>query len=388
MPFYKKLGKIPKKRHTVFKSKGGKLYYEELFGNEGFHGSSSLLYHINRPTRISNIDKTEKINDYFLDIKNLHPRLFDSSKLDSKSDYIKSRRSILSNGDCKISLFSSSKSLEDYFYKNADANEVIFVHKGKGKFRSMMGNLDFKSGDYIVVPKGVIYQVNFSSNQNRWFIVESGDKITFPKRYLNEYGQILESAPFCERDIKTPSDIETYDKTGKFLIKIKKHNIVHNFIYETHPFDLVGWDGYNFPYIFSIHDFEPITGRIHMPPPIHQTFASKSFVICSFCPRIYDYHPNSIPAPYHHSNIDSDEVIFYVDGNFMSRNKSMIGYISLHPQGIPHGPHPGATENSIGKKQTNELAVMVDTFNPLKISTNVINLEDKNYYKSWKENLI
>jgi homogentisate 1,2-dioxygenase len=280
---------------------------------------------------------------------------------------------------------SAKKSLTEYFYKNADSDELIFIHKGSGKLRTMLGNIDFEYGDYLIIPRGMIYQIEFDSSENRLFYVESFAPFYTPKRYKNESGQHLEHSPFCERDFKLPKDLETHDEKGDFLIKIKKEGMTHEFVYATHPFDVVGWDGYNFPYGFSIHNFEPITGRVHQPPPVHQTFETATFVVCSFCPRLYDYHPKAIPAPYNHSNIDSDEVLYYVDGDFMSRNNIEQGHITLHPKGIPHGPAPGAMERSIGHTSTQELAVMVDTFRPLMVTEIAMGLDDGKYYKSWIE---
>jgi homogentisate 1,2-dioxygenase len=272
---------------------------------------------------------------------------------------------------------------KDFFYKNVDADEVIFIHKGEGILRTPLGKIEFKNGDYLVIPRGMIYKMDFKDNDNRHFIIESSHPIYTPKKYRNWFGQLLEHSPYCERDLRVPTDLETHDEKGEFLIKIKKEGFLYDYIYGSHPFDVVGWDGYNYPYAFSIHDFEPITGRVHQPPPVHQTFETPAFVICSFCPRMYDYHPEAIPAPYNHSNIDSDEVLYYVDGDFMSRNDIEIGQITLHPSGIPHGPHPGAYERSIGKKSTEELAVMVDTFKPLKLTEQALKIEIKEYYKSW-----
>ena len=300
-----------------------------------------------------------------------------------ETDYLNSRKVILFNNNCQISLSSPTKSLRDYYYKNTDSDEVIFIHKGSGKLRTFLGNIDFEYGDYLVIPRGVIYQIEFNDENNRLFIVESKSPIYTPKRYRNWFGQHLESSPYCERDLHPPIELETYDKLGDFLLKIKKDDSIHECNYAAHPFSVVGWDGYNYPYKFSIHDFEPITGRVHQPPPVHQTFETNNFVICSFVPRLYDYHPNAIPAPYNHSNIDSDEVIYYVDGDFMSRNNVNEGYISLHPAGIPHGPHPGSMEKSIGKKETKELAVMVDTFQPLMVTDYALKIDDGKYYKSW-----
>ncbi|HEX7413478.1 MAG TPA: homogentisate 1,2-dioxygenase, partial [Bacteroidia bacterium] len=282
-------------------------------------------------------------------------------------------------------LAAPKKSLRTYYYKNADADEILFIHKGKGTLRTFMGNIPFEYGDYLIIPRGMIYQIDFETEDNRLVFLESFHPIYTPKRYKNTSGQMLEHSPFCERDYKMPQDLETYDEKGDFLIKIKKEGMIHEVVYATHPFDVVGWDGYNFPWAFSIHNFEPITGRVHQPPPVHQTFETPTYVICSFCPRLYDYHPLAIPAPYNHSNIDSDEVLYYVAGDFMSRNDIKQGDITLHPKGIPHGPAPGAMERSIGQKETQELAVMLDTFRPLKVSDIAMQIDDGKYYKSWVE---
>jgi len=383
MPRYHTLGSIPSKRHTVFKDSDGNFLYEELFGTIGFDGMSTLLYHTQRPTQVKEILKSYNVSPKIAVEKNMKSLSLRGFEVAPEEDFLKSRVPILVNKDCQISLASPSASLRSYFYKNTDSDEVIFIHKGAGKLRTMLGNIDFSYGDYLVVPRGVIYQIDFETKVNRLFIVESKSPIYTPKRYRNWFGQMLEHAPFCERDMHPPSEIETFNEAGDFLMKVKKQDYMHEYIYAYHPFSVVGWDGYNFPYKFSIHDFEPITGRVHMPPPIHQTFEAAGFVICSFVPRLYDYHPQSVPAPYNHSNIDSDEVLYYVDGDFMSRNNIEVGQITLHPAGIPHGPHPGAMERSIGKKSTEELAVMVDTFAPLMVTEEALKLADDDYYKSW-----
>tara|TARA_B100000965_G_scaffold376618_1_gene370066 strand:- start:2177 stop:3331 length:1155 start_codon:yes stop_codon:yes gene_type:complete len=383
MPLYHTLGEIPTKRHTIFKSKSGKHRYEELFGTIGFAGMSSLVYHTNRPTQVKRVLKTVNCQPQIAVENNIKSRLLKGFDLPKKPNYLDSRTPILVNSDCHISLAAPTSSMQDFFYKNTDADELIFIHKGSGVLQTMLGNLSFSCGDYLLIPRGMIYQIEFDKADNRLFIVESFHPIYTPKRYRNHFGQLLEHSPYCERDIRRPTNLITKNETGEFLIKIKKQGIMHYVEYGAHPFDVVGWDGYNYPYAFSIHDFEPITGRIHQPPPVHQTFETDAFVVCSFCPRLYDYHPKSIPAPYNHSNIDSDEVLYYVDGDFMSRNHVERGYISLHPAGIPHGPHPGAMERSIGQKETQELAVMVDTFKPLKITKEAMKLDDGNYYKSW-----
>ena len=386
MPFYHKLGKIPPKRHTQFRKKDGTLYSEQLFGTIGFDGMSTNSYHEQRPTMVKKIGKKYSVKPKIAKSNNIQSYKFIGFQVPPENDYLESRKIVLTNTDCNIILAAPKKSTTEYFYKNTDADEVIFIHKGTGKLRSHLGNINFKYGDYLVIPRGVIYKLDFDDEKNRLFIVESYSPIYTPKRYRNYFGQLLEHSPFCERDLRRPHELETHNELGDFLIKVKKQGEIIEMTYASHPFDVVGYDGYNFPYAFSIHDFEPITGRIHQPPPVHQTFETNAFVICSFVPRLYDYHPNSIPAPYNHSNIDSDEVIYYVDGDFMSRNDIDQGHISLHPSGIPHGPHPGAAERSIGKTKTEELAVMVDTFKPLKVTEEAMKIADEEYYKSWLEN--
>lgn len=385
MPIYHKLGSFPQKRHTIFEKPGGGIYYEQLFGTEGFHGHSSLLYQVHRPTQVKEILKSYSVAPEIAIDKNIKSLLLQGFQVKPQDDFLDSRKDMLVNRDCIIGLAAPKKSLRKYFYKNADADEMIFVHKGTGTLRTMMGNIPFEYGDYLIIPRGIIYQIDFDTEDNRLFYVESVAPMYTPKRYKNASGQLLEHSPFCERDFKLPQELETHDEKGDFVIKIKKEGMMHEMVYATHPFDVVGWDGYNFPYAFSIHNFEPITGRVHQPPPVHQTFETSTFVVCSFCPRLYDYHPKAIPAPYNHSNIDSDEVLYYVDGDFMSRNNIEQGHITLHPKGIPHGPAPGATERSIGKTETVELAVMVDTFRPLMVTKNAMAIDDGKYYKSWVE---
>lgn len=384
MPIYHKLGKIPHKRHTVFKKADGNIYHEQLFGTIGFDGISSLLYHNYPPTLVKEILGQKDVAPKVAVVKNMKMTSLQGFNISQVDDFLNSRKTVLMNGDCRIVLAAPKNSNTGYFYKNADADEVIFIHKGSGKLKTQLGNISFSYGDYLVVPRGMIYQLHFDDEDNRLFIVESSHPIYTPKRYRNWFGQLLEHSPFCERDIRPPEELETFDEKGEFLVKIKKEDVLYDYVYESHPFDIVGWDGYNYPYAFSIHDFEPITGRVHQPPPVHQTFETPAFVICSFVPRLYDYHPEAIPAPYNHSNIDSDEVLYYVDGDFMSRNNIEKGQITLHPAGIPHGPHPGTYEGSIGKKETEELAVMVDTFKPLMITEDALKIEVKDYYKSWQ----
>lgn len=385
MPFYHKLGKIPRKRHIQFRKPDGSLYPEQLFGTVGFDGMYSNIYHEHRPTQVKEIKKQYSVAPKIAQANNIESLRLKGFDIKPEDDYLKSRKTILTNSDCSIILAAPRKSLRDYFYKNTDADEVIFIHKGSGKLRTFLGNIEFSYGDYLVIPRGIIYQIDFNTEDNRLFIVESRQPVYTPKRYRNWFGQLLEHSPFCERDIRRPEELETHNEEGSFLMKIKKQDDLFELEYATHPFDVVGYDGYNYPYAFSIHDFEPITGRIHQPPPVHQTFETTAMVICSFVPRLYDYHPESIPAPYNHSNIDSDEVLYYVDGDFMSRNDIEAGQITLHPAGIPHGPHPGAAERSIGKTETQELAVMVDTFRPLQLTEDGKKIADGTYYQSWLE---
>lgn len=385
MPIYHKLGKIPPKRHTQFEKPGGGLYYEQLFGTIGFSGMASLMYHLHRPTMVKEVRQPVSLQPKVAVEKNMKARLFKGFELAPKPDFLASRVPLLVNADILVGLAAPQESMSAYFYKNADADELLFIHRGSGTLKTMLGTLRFEYGDYLLIPRGVIYQLEFDGPDNRILYAEANQPIYTPKRYRNHFGQLLEHAPFCERDYKLPETLETHDEQGDFLMKIKKQGMLHELVYASHPFDVVGWDGYNFPYGFSIHNFEPITGRVHQPPPVHQTFENAAFVVCSFCPRLYDYHPKAIPAPYNHSNIDSDEVLYYVDGDFMSRNNIDKGYITLHPAGIPHGPHPGAYERSIGQTETEELAVMIDTFRPLQLTQHAVDLDDGTYYQSWLE---
>lgn len=399
--FYHTLGQIPPKRHTQFEKptnalgESGGLYYEQLFGTIGFDGMSSLLYHVHRPTQVKALLDSVDVAPKVAVEKNMlarkllgfqvRPGLAQPAEPAGRIDCLTSRVPLLFNNDLIVGVASPQQSLTDYFYKNADSDELLFVHRGSGTLRTLLGNIPFGYGDYLVIPRGMIYQIEIDTNEEecRLLYVESHSPIYTPKRYRNHFGQLLEHSPFCERDIRRPQNLETHDETGDFVMKIKKQGSLHTLVYATHPFDVVGWDGYNFPYAFNIQNFEPITGRVHQPPPVHQTFQTETFVVCSFCPRLYDYHPKAIPAPYNHSNIDSDEVIYYVDGDFMSRNDIAPGHITLHPGGIPHGPAPGAMERSIGKTSTEEYAVMVDTFRPLQLTEQAMAVDDGVYWKSW-----
>lgn len=385
MAYYYKLGKIPHKRHTQFRQPDGSLYKEELVSSKGFSGIYSLLYHIHPPTRVTEVRKTEKLTvkidkEYPL----LHTHLNTSAVKNTGADYLESRKILLANEDVSMALCMPTNKTMDYFYKNGEADEVLFVHEGSGWLISQFGKLRMEQGDYVVIPRTVIYKVEWDDTPVRLLVIESSGPVETVKRYRNELGQLLEHSPYCERDIRPPQELITQSEKEEVLVKIKKGGFLHHYLYEHSPLDIVGWDGYLYPYALSIHDFEPITGRIHQPPPVHQMFQAHNFVICSFVPRLFDYHPEAVPAPYNHSNIDSDEVLYYVDGNFMSRRGIDRGSFTLHPGGLPHGPHPGTVEKSIGAKETRELAVMLDTFRPLYPTEEAKEFMDKDYPLSWK----
>ncbi|MFW2136171.1 homogentisate 1,2-dioxygenase [Soonwooa sp.] len=381
---YHSSGNIPQKRHTVFKSPEDNFYYEQLFGTEGFHGISSLLYHIHRPTQIKEVKLYKDATPQIAVAKNIQPRMFKGKDVTPEDDFLESRKILMLNNDLKMGLAKPRKST-GYFYKNAHMDELFFVHEGKGVLKTFVGDLEFGVGDYLIIPRGTIYQMEFETENNVLFFIESNSPIYTPKRYRNEFGQLLEHSPFCERDIIVPTLYAPKDEKGEFLIKVKKEDMIWDITYATHPFDVVGWDGFFYPFKFNIKNFEPITGRVHQPPPVHQTFEAHNFVVCSFVARLFDYHPLAIPAPYNHSNIDSDEVLFYTEGDFMSRNHIDLMDFTLHPGGIVHGPHPGAMERSIGVKETHEYAVMVDPFRPLLLTEEAMKVEDPSYLTSWLE---
>jgi homogentisate 1,2-dioxygenase len=384
MAFYHKLGKIPHKRHTQFRKPDGTLYEEELVSSKGFSGIYSLLYHLSPPTRVKDILNStpchfEPLNDTSL--KQVH--LNTSRISNTGNDMIESRVTMMYNQDVRLMIACPQEKAMDYYYKNGEADEIIFVHDGNGKLHSQFGSLEVRKGDYLVIPRTTIYQLEWEEGPVKLLIIESSGPVETVNRYRNELGQLLEHSPYCERDIRPPKDLIIENQTGEFKVKIKKGGFLHEYVFEHSPFDVIGWDGFLYPYALSIHDFEPITGRIHQPPPVHQTFQGPNYVICSFVPRLFDYHPESIPAPYNHSNIDSDEVLYYAEGNFMSRKGIDRGSFTLHPGGLPHGPHPGTVEKSIGQERTEELAVMIDTFKPLYLTLAAKEFLDPDYPMSW-----
>jgi homogentisate 1,2-dioxygenase len=384
--YYNRLGKIPPKRHTQFRQPDGSLYKEEVVSSEGFSGIYSILYHVYAPTRIKELKHPVKYGPSKLAEYGLRQTHLNTSNVGSTGDdYLDARKVLLMNSDCSLAICSPTKRKMDYFYKNAEGDEVLFIHDGSGSLLTQFGKLESRQGDYVVIPRTVIYKLEFNEGPLRLLIIESASPVETVKRYRNQLGQLLEHSPYCERDIRPPQELITDTTKGEFLLKIKKQGHLHQYVYEHSPLDVIGWDGFLWPYAFSVHEFEPITGRIHQPPPVHQTFQGRNFVICSFVPRMFDYHPLSIPAPYNHSNIDSDEVLYYAEGNFMSRRGIERGSFTLHPGGLPHGPHPGTVEKSIGAKETKELAVMLDTFHPLYLTADAEPFIDKNYPMSWTD---
>ncbi|MGQ9806296.1 MAG: homogentisate 1,2-dioxygenase [Chlorobiales bacterium] len=379
--FYHRLGAIPPKRHIQFRKPDGSLYAEELMSTKGFSGIYTNAYRQSPPTKIQQIGKTQVLSltaHREDELRVYHLRMKSAER---QGDYLSSRVPILFNAD--VTLYIALPEREStYYYRNGASDEVVFFHEGNGVLESELGEVPFKQGDYVVIPRGITHRFVFAELP-RLFIIETHSPIQTPKRYRNEFGQLLEHSPYCERDIRPPQNLITKDEKGVFEVRVKKGNLIARYEYDYHPFDVVGWDGFYFPFAFSIYDFEPITGRIHQPPPVHQVFEAYNVVICNFVPRLFDYHPQAIPAPYNHSNIDSDEVLYYVDGNFMSRRGIDMASLTLHPGGIPHGPHPGTVEKSIGAKETNEYAVMIDTFKPLHLTVEAMQFDDANYPMSW-----
>jgi homogentisate 1,2-dioxygenase len=391
MPYYTRMGQIPSKRHTQFRRPDGELYTEEVVGAEGFSGISAIAYHIHQPTIVDRIGDSIPYDVEYVDDEFLQHRHLKGWEVEAGGDWLTSRTYLMGNNDVRLAIARPTANADEYFYRNASCDELVYVHEGEGTLETMLGSVDFTDGDYVHVPRTITHRWRFEgdleNNPPRLLVIESESEVRFPKKYRNEFGQLLEHSPYCERDIRPPDELPTIDEEGPFEIRIKKHGKLHRYWVRFHPFDVVGWDGYMYPYAISIHDFEPITGRIHQPPPVHQMFEAHNYVVCSFVPRLFDYHPDSIPAPYNHSNIDSDEVLFYAEGDFMSRKGISRGSFSLHPGGIPHGPHPGTAEASIGKEGTEELAVMVDTFHPLKLTQAALDVEDPDYAYSWKPEL-
>ncbi|AFY75876.1 homogentisate 1,2-dioxygenase [Pleurocapsa sp. PCC 7327] len=384
MTYYYKLGRIPHKRHTQFRQADGSLYREELISTRGFSGVQSLLYHLHPPTQLDKLLLDSVLEIPYEEPGALHPRHLRAATVATGGDAIAARVPLAANDNVCISVARPTE-LMSYWYRFAHGDEVIFIHEGSGVLESQFGILRYRPGDYLVIPTGVLWRIlPDEGSQQRMLVIEANGHVEPPARYLNRYGQFLEHSPYCERDIRPPEELIAHDEEGEFEIRVKARDRITRYFYRYHPLDVVGWDGHLWPYAFNIEDFEPITGRVHQPPTVHQTFEGPGFVVCSFVPRLFDYHPLAIPAPYNHSNVDSDEVLYYVEGNFMSRKGIERASITIHPGGIPHGPHPGTYEGSIGKERTDELAVMIDTFRPLKLTQYAAALEDKDYPYSWR----
>lgn len=392
MPYYTALGDIPTKRHIQFRRPDGELYSEEVFGTEGFVGPTSTMYHIHPPTQVSGWKTLYSTKSEFIETDVMRMRHLKSMDMEPFGDPVTGRVVLFGNADVEMSICVPNDEMT-YHYKNGSGDECIFIHWGSGTVFSSMGTLEFHKKDYIIIPKGVTYRMEFNEKEegdpsNRFVCFETMNTshILPPPRYISKKtSQFLEHSPYCERDLRLPTLPLTYDELGEFEVRIKARDRVHSYMYDYHPLDVVGWDGCYYPYCFNIDDFSPIVGKHHMPPPTHQTFEGRNFVICSFCPRVLDFHEKAIPVPYHHSNLDSDEVLYYVEGNYKARKGIESGSISLHPQGIPHGPHPGTIEGALGAKWTDELAVMCDTFRPLHPTKAALGIDDEHYPASWSQ---
>ena len=382
MPIYHQLGRIPRKRHVAFRKDGGGIHYEELVGNQGFTGPASLLYHLRLPTVVKSVQQVEALEWAAEPERVLRHRHFRTAGLATGPSAVRDRVPLLFNADVALSIVRPRKE-DAVFYRNAQGDEVVFVVEGGGTLESSFGELPYRAGDYVVIPRGILHRFGLGKGSHRFLVIESRGYVRTPKRYRNEHGQLTEMAPYSERDIRRPERLLTRDETGEFTVLVKSGDRLVEMLMPHHPFDVVGWDGYYYPWAFSIHDFEPRVGRVHLPPPVHQTFEGDGFVICSFCPRPFDFDKDAVSAPYSHQNVMSDEVLFYANAEFMSRKGIELGSITLHPDGLPHGPQPGKTEESIGAKSTNELAVMIDTFRPLQVSREALALEDPGYQRSW-----
>jgi homogentisate 1,2-dioxygenase len=386
MAYYVRLGNVPPKRHTTFFKEDGKsLFREELFSTKGFSGIYSNKYHLYMPPQVEQVKELQLIKDTDWPDAPLQYYHFMTDNIQSQGDFLNARNEFLKNEHIVISTAKVTEDT-DIFYRNSYAHEIVFVHHGKGNMLSEYGRLPFEGGDYIVIPKGTTYQMKFDSYENiKLFIIESDTPFDIPRHFRNEYGQLTEDAPYYERDFKPPQLMEPVDQLGEFTLILKVSNRYFEYTLPHHPFDVVGWDGFLYPYTFNIKEYAPKVGKIHLPPPTHLVFTTDHFVVCNFVPRLYDFHPDAIPAPYYHSNVDSDEVLYYVYGDFMSRTGVREGSVTLHPMGIPHGPQPGKTEASIGKKETDEYAIMIDTFSPLKVTRNVKESMAEDYHHSWLE---
>lgn len=382
MPAYHRLGELPRKRHTAFRHSDGSLYHEHLMGSRGFSGPASLLYHRRAPTSVVATRVLQKLEWPADADSTLRMRHFQTHRLPQQKSSTQNRTPLLFNADVAL-CFAQPTASDDFFYRNAQGDELVYVSQGAGILESQMGDLPYRAGDYVVIPRGIAHRWSLGDTAHQLLVIESAGPIRPPSRYVNEAGQFLEHSPYCDRDIRRPDKLNYHDETGTFKLVVKQYDALSEVTLDHHPFDVVGWDGYYYPWILSIHDFEPIVGSLHQPPPVHQTFQGDGFVVCSFVPRLFDFHPDAVPVPYNHSNVNSDEVIYYANDEFMSRKGIGLGSLTLHPGGLPHGPHPGRVEESLGKKRTDELAVMLDTFRPLRVGQGAQAVEDPEYAQSW-----
>jgi homogentisate 1,2-dioxygenase len=379
---YHRMGQVPAKRHVQFRD-NGRLLVEEVLGFEGFSGNESILYHLQSPCRIAEAGEFTPIErEEWVPDAHVHRHL-ESGGLEPEGDPITGRRLLMFNDDLEVSICRPERAAEA-FYRNGEGDELIFVHEGSGTLESVFGALPYREHDYIVIPRGTTYRFAPDSLPQLWLVFHTPGELETPNRYRNRYGQLLESAPFSQRDFHPPSELVTHRERGEHEVVVRARGGHQRYTLDYHPFDVVGWDGYVYPFTFNIHDFEPRTGRIHLPPPTHQTFQGPNFVICSFCPRELDYDPEAVPLPYHHSNLQSEEIIYYVSGEFGSRKGIEVGSITVHPSGLPHGPQPGLVEKSLGKRRTEELAVMWDTFRPMRLGPLAREIDDPSYAYSWR----
>jgi len=385
MPLYHHLGQIPPKRHQIFRRPDGELYREELIGNFGFNGPSSLLYHREQPTAVLRTRHLADLTPRPASTRDHRHRHVRTARLPVGGDWLHQRTPLFFNHDVVIG-FARPTGCGDFFYRNGQADELLFVSDGEGVLESALGDLPYRACDYLVVPRGVVHRlVPKAGSEQRILVFECPGYVTTPKRYRNQQGQLKEGAPFCERDLRRPQVLRTFEERGEFTVLVKHAHQLHEYVVANHPFDVVGWDGYYYPYAFNARDFEPQVGRFHLPPPVHQTFETEGAVFCTFAPRPFDFDREAVPAPYFHSNAMSDEVIYYASPEFMSRKGVEYGSITLHPDGIPHGPQPGRTEASLGVPWTDELGIMCDTFRPLTMAAGAEPIEDEGYFRSWAE---
>jgi homogentisate 1,2-dioxygenase len=382
---YQSIGSVPAKRHVQVRrdGAGSALLTEEVLGYEGFSGNETILYHLNSPCRLDSVGGFTPIErEEWVPEAHVH-RLADANPVEAGGDPVGGRQLLMFNGDIEVSICKPTAEL-DGFYRNGEGDEVLYIHRGGGVLRTVFGRVPFREKDYVVIPRGTTHTWELDADAEQfWVCFHTPGEIETPNRYRNRYGQLLEHSPFSQRDFHGPGELETSDETGEFHVTVRVRGGHQQYVLDRHPFDVVGWDGYVWPYTFNADDFEPRAGRYHLPPPAHQTFQGPNFVICTFAPRMLDWDPEAVPLPYHHSNIQSEEVMFYAEGDYAARKGVDIGCLTLHPSGLPHGPQPGTVEKALGAKSTTELAVMWDTFRPLRLTTLWQAHDKPGYALSW-----